>query len=101
MRNNIPTQIQDFECIGALSEAQMEVFLDLGCGMTAREIAAKRHIARHTAETHISNVKVKLDLPSTGVVRTYAAAFLALQKRLGWQVDWCPVRPHFSLREAA
>ena len=62
-----------------LTRREREVVTHLAQGLTNRQIAALLHISERTAEKHVENVLVKLDLPN----RTHVAAWARQEMRTG------------------
>jgi DNA-binding NarL/FixJ family response regulator len=57
---------------GPLSAREVEVLRLVASGMTNREIAAMLRISEKTVARHLSNIFVKLDLPSRAAATAYA-----------------------------
>ncbi len=51
--------------VGCLSDRELEVFLLIGAGLGAQEIAAKLHLSIKTIETYQAHIKGKLNLRDT------------------------------------
>ncbi|MBS0631192.1 MAG: response regulator transcription factor [Verrucomicrobia bacterium] len=49
--------------LAALTERELQVFMQLGLGRSTQEIAAALGVSAKTVESHRENIKAKLDLP--------------------------------------
>ena len=57
---------------GGLTSREVEVLRLIASGLTNRAIAEKLHISEKTVARHVSNIFVKLDLPSRSAATAYA-----------------------------
>jgi DNA-binding NarL/FixJ family response regulator len=57
---------------GLLTAREVEVLRAIASGMTNRRIAERLHISEKTVARHVSNIFVKLDLPSRAAATAYA-----------------------------
>jgi DNA-binding CsgD family transcriptional regulator len=57
---------------GGLTSREMEVLRLIASGLTNRAIAEKLHISEKTVARHVSNIFVKLNLPSRSAATAYA-----------------------------
>jgi DNA-binding CsgD family transcriptional regulator len=57
---------------GPLTAREVEVLRLVSSGVTNREIAARLHISEKTVARHLSNIFLKLDLPSRAAATAYA-----------------------------
>jgi DNA-binding NarL/FixJ family response regulator len=57
---------------GGLTLREVEVLRLIASGLTNRAIAEKLHISEKTVARHVSNIFVKLDLPSRSAATAYA-----------------------------
>jgi DNA-binding NarL/FixJ family response regulator len=57
---------------GGLTSREVEVVRLIAAGLTNRAIAEKLHISEKTVARHVSNIFVKLDLPSRSAATAYA-----------------------------
>jgi DNA-binding NarL/FixJ family response regulator len=57
---------------GSLTSRELEVLRAIASGMTNRMIAERLHISEKTVARHVSNIFVKLDLPSRAAATAYA-----------------------------
>jgi DNA-binding NarL/FixJ family response regulator len=58
--------------VGGLTSREVEVLRLIASGLTNRAIAEKLHISQKTVARHVSNIFVKLDLPSRSAATAYA-----------------------------
>jgi len=58
--------------LAELSDRELEVFLLMADGYTAREMASKLHLSPKTVLTHRENIKRKLALPNVTALTRYA-----------------------------
>jgi DNA-binding NarL/FixJ family response regulator len=56
-----------------LSDREMQVFRMIGEGLETRKIAETLILGVKTVETHLANIKRKLNMPTLGQLRRYAA----------------------------
>ena len=62
--------------VASLSDRELEVFNLLGRGRTTRQVADELFISMKTVETHLSRIKVKLDLDSYNELVVHAALWV-------------------------
>ena len=62
--------------VASLSDRELEVFNLLGRGRTTRQVADDLFISMKTVETHLSRIKVKLDLDSYNELIVHAALWV-------------------------
>ena len=60
------------ETAGGLTSREVEVLRHIASGMTNRAIAGELNISEKTVARHVSNIFVKLDLPSRSAATAYA-----------------------------
>ena len=60
------------EAAGGLTSRELEVLRLIAAGLTNRAIAEKLHISEKTVARHVSNIFIKLDLPSRSAATAYA-----------------------------
>lgn len=65
--------------LGALSERELQVFIQLGQGKSTQEIAAALNVSVKTIESHRENIKGKLDLPHANALVARAALWVREQ----------------------
>ena len=63
-----------------LTDRELEVFQLIGEGRDIHEIARQLHLSKKTIETHRTNIREKLRLPSAREVVRYAAQWVAAQR---------------------
>jgi DNA-binding NarL/FixJ family response regulator len=62
--------------VASLSDRELEVFRSLGRGRTTRQIADELSISAKTVETHLSRIRVKLNLQSYNELIIHAALWV-------------------------
>lgn len=67
---------RDQSIMDALSDREREVFLLLGRGMSARDVADKLSLSVKTIETHRARIKQKLGIPTSQKLTAMAAEWL-------------------------
>lgn len=65
--------------LAALSERELQVFIQLGQGRSTQEIAAALNVSVKTIESHRENIKDKLDLPHANALVARAALWVREQ----------------------
>ena len=65
--------------LAALSERELQVFVQLGQGRSTQEIAAALNVSVKTIESHRENIKGKLDLPHANALVASAALWVRAQ----------------------
>ena len=65
--------------LSALSERELQVFIQLGQGRSTQEIAAALNVSVKTIESHRENIKGKLDLPHANALVARAALWVREQ----------------------
>jgi DNA-binding NarL/FixJ family response regulator len=65
--------------LAALSERELQVFIQLGQGRSTQEIAAALTVSVKTIESHRENIKGKLDLPHANALVARAALWVREQ----------------------
>jgi DNA-binding NarL/FixJ family response regulator len=65
--------------LAALSERELQVFIQLGQGRSTQEIAAALSVSVKTIESHRENIKGKLDLPHANALVARAALWVREQ----------------------
>jgi DNA-binding NarL/FixJ family response regulator len=65
--------------LAALSERELQVFIQLGQGRSTQEIAAALNVSVKTIESHRENIKGKLDLPHANALVARAALWVREQ----------------------
>jgi DNA-binding NarL/FixJ family response regulator len=70
------TSVQPPSPIETLTDREMQVLTLLGRGLGPSEIAAKLFLSPRTVETHRSQIKRKLGVPSAAALRCYAIEWL-------------------------
>lgn len=65
--------------LAALSERELQVFIQLGQGRSTQEIAASLSVSVKTIESHRENIKAKLDLPHANALVARAALWVRSQ----------------------
>jgi HD-GYP domain-containing protein (c-di-GMP phosphodiesterase class II) len=58
--------------VGGLTEREVEVLQEVADGFTTKEIAARLHISKKTADHHIQNIYSKLDISTRAAATLYA-----------------------------
>jgi len=59
--------------VAGLSNREVEVLRLVALGLSDKEIAARLVLSRHTVHRHVSNILMKLNLPSRAAAAAYAA----------------------------
>jgi DNA-binding NarL/FixJ family response regulator len=62
--------------IELLSDRELEVFEQIGHGVTTRQIAEKLHLSPKTVETYRENIKVKLNLSNSAELSRHAVQWV-------------------------
>jgi DNA-binding NarL/FixJ family response regulator len=65
--------------LAALSERELQVFIQLGQGRSTQEIATSLSVSIKTIESHRENIKAKLDLPHANALVARAALWVREQ----------------------
>jgi DNA-binding NarL/FixJ family response regulator len=65
--------------LAALSERELQVFIQLGQGRSTQEIATALNVSVKTIESHRENIKGKLDLPHANALVARAALWVRAQ----------------------
>ena len=74
-----PARGADTHELAALSERELQVFIQLGQGRSTQEIAAALNVSVKTIESHRENIKDKLDLPHANALVARAALWVRAQ----------------------
>lgn len=65
--------------VQTLSDRELEVFQQIGRGLTTRQIAEKLHLSPKTIETHREHIKTKLNVSNNNQLVRYAAQWMIEQ----------------------
>jgi DNA-binding NarL/FixJ family response regulator len=65
--------------VQSLSDRELEVFQQIGRGLTTRQIAEKLHLSPKTIETHREHIKTKLNVSNNNQLVRYAAQWMIEQ----------------------
>jgi DNA-binding NarL/FixJ family response regulator len=66
----------DKSAIETLSDRELEVFEQIGHGVTTRQIAEKLHLSPKTVETYRENIKAKLNLANATELTQHAVQWV-------------------------
>ena len=65
--------------VESLSDRELEVFQQIGQGLTTRQIAEKLHLSPKTIETHREHIKTKLNISNNNQLVRFAAQWMIEQ----------------------
>ncbi|QNN21018.1 response regulator transcription factor [Planctomycetales bacterium ZRK34] len=65
--------------VETLSDRELEVFQQIGQGLTTRQIAEKLHLSPKTIETHREHIKTKLNISNNNQLVRFAAQWMIEQ----------------------